>query len=96
MVTSAAPGCDAPGKPPTPVTVRIGPVALNRSARRSSAADDRASLPAPCKHRPIQLRTTAPVAVELHVGDLGARHRLRASDTREFGAQFSGSFKPSR
>ena len=85
-------------KPPTPVTLRIGPVALNSQrapvVRRPTTV--RHFLLPFCKHRPVQLRTTAPVAVELHVDDLALGTDFGLSDTRELGAQFSGSFKPSR
>jgi hypothetical protein len=91
-------GLCAPGKPPTPVTLRIGPVALNSQrapvVRRPTTV--RHFLLPFCKHRPVQLHTTAPVAVELHVDDLALGTDFGLSDTREFGAQFSGSFKPSR
>jgi len=91
-------GLCAPGKPPTRVTLRIGPVALNsqRAPVVTHPTTVRRFLLPFCKHRPVQLRTTAPVAVEMHVDDLALGTDFGLSDTREFGAQFSGSFKPSR
>jgi len=49
-----------------------------------------------CRHIPIRLRTTAPVAVSLHVADLVRASDYGISDSRELAAQFSASFTPTR
>ena len=58
--------------PPTAVTVRIGPVALNeqRAATVAHATVVRHFLLHSCTHVPIQLHITPPVAVTVHVANL--------------------------
>ena len=91
-------GFCANSAPPTPVTIRIGPVALNsqRAARVAKATMVRHATLHSCKHIPIQLRTTAPVAVDVHVENLLRATDYGISDSRMLGAQFGGSFTPTR
>jgi hypothetical protein len=84
--------------PPTPVTIGIGPVGLNgqRAAIVARATTVRHALLRSCRDIPIRIRTTAPVAVSLHVDNLVRASDYGISDSRELAAQFSASFTPTR
>ncbi len=85
-----------PNAPPTPVTVRIGPVALNeqRAATVTRATVVRHFLLHSCTHVPIQLHITPPVAVTVHVANLVRLSDYGISDSRVVGARIGGSFTP--
>ncbi len=89
-------GFCAKGAPPTPVTVRIGPVTLNeqRAPAIGRAAVVRRVLLHSCEEIPIHLRTAAPVAVTVHVANLVRATDYGLSDSRLLGAVFSASFTP--
>jgi hypothetical protein len=97
IVVSRAGFC-AKQAPPTPVTIRIGPVALNsqRAPEVERATIVRHELLHSCQEIPIRLRTTAPVAVTVHVAKLVRATDYGIGDSRLLGAQFSGSFTPTR
>ena len=82
--------------PPTAVTVRIGPVALNeqRAATVAHATVVRHFLLHSCTHVPIQLHITPPVAVTVHVANLVRLSDYGISDSRVVGARIGGSFTP--
>ncbi|MDX6474940.1 MAG: hypothetical protein QOH95_451, partial [Gaiellaceae bacterium] len=84
--------------PPTPVTIRIGAVRLNsqRAPKIARATEVRHVLLQNCADFPIQLPAVAPVAVTVHVARLARGTDYGLSDSRRFGAQFSGSFTPTR
>jgi hypothetical protein len=84
--------------PPTPVTVRIGPVALNsqRAPTVARPTNVRHVLLHSCQQKPIRLRVTAPVAATVHVASLVRATDYGLSDSRLLGAQFGGSFTPAR
>ncbi|MFL5927348.1 MAG: hypothetical protein ACJ77E_10475 [Gaiellaceae bacterium] len=91
-------GFCAASAPPTPVTIGIGPVGLNsqRAAVVARATTVRHALLRSCRHVPIRLETTAPVAVSVHVANLVRASDYGISDSRELAAQFSASFTPTR
>jgi len=84
--------------PPTPVTIRVGPVALNsqRAPKVVRATTVRHVLLHSCQQKTIRLRTTAPVAVTVHVAKLVRATDYGLSDSRLLGAQFDSSFTPTR
>jgi hypothetical protein len=84
--------------PPTPITVRIGPVALNsqRAPVVLRPTTVRHGLLRACHHIPIRVRTTAPVAVAVHVAKLERATDYGIGDSRLLGAQFNASFIPTR
>ena len=84
--------------PPTPVTVRIGPVALNEQ-RAPVVRHPRwvvRRLLRSCQDIPLRFHTRAPVAVEVRVARLVRPSDYGASDSRLLGAVMSGSFTPTR
>jgi hypothetical protein len=85
-----------PKAPPTPVTVRVGPVALNaqRAATVARATTVRHFLLRSCSHIPLELHVTPPVAVTVHVANLVRLSDYGISDSRTVGAQIGGSFTP--
>lgn len=91
-------GFCAESAPPTKVTVRIGPVALNsqRAPVVDHATQVRHLLVRSCKAYTFRVQATAPVAVSVHVADLVRATDYGISDSRQLGAQFSGAFRPSR
>jgi len=91
-------GFCAASAPPTGVTLRFGPVALNsqRAPKVAHATVVRHVLLHSCEQIPIRLRTKAPVAVTVHVAKLVRATDYGISDSRLLGAQFGGSFKPTR
>jgi hypothetical protein len=95
IVVSRAGFC-AKSAPPTPVTIRIGPVALNqqRAPQVVRATSVRHVLLHSCQQFPIRLQTTAPVAVTVHVANLVRAKDYGLSDSRLLGAQFGASFTP--
>jgi hypothetical protein len=82
--------------PPTAVTVRIGPVALNeqRAATVGRATVVRHFLLRNCTSVPVQLHITPPVAVTVHVSSLVRLSDYGLSDSRTVGARIGGSFTP--
>jgi hypothetical protein len=82
--------------PPTPVTVRVGPVALNeqRAATVARATTVRRFLLRSCTSVPVTLHVTPPVAVTVHVARLVRLRDYGISDSRTVGAQIGGSFTP--
>jgi len=91
-------GFCARSAPPTHVTVRIGPVALNsqRAPRVARATSVRHVLLHSCEQKPIRLRVIAPVAATVHVAQLVRATDYGISDSRLLAAQFGGSFTPTR
>jgi hypothetical protein len=84
--------------PPTPVTVRVGPVALNEQGApviRHATATVRRILHS-CQDIPLTFHTRAPVAVDVHVARLVRPSDYGISDSRLLGAVMSGSFTPTR
>ncbi len=82
--------------PPTPVTVRVGPVALNEQRApvvRHPTWTVRRILHS-CQDIPLTFHTRAPVAVEVHVARLVRPSDYGVTDSRLLGAVMSGSFKP--
>ena len=89
--------CNASVKP-TPVTVRVGPPALNqqRAAVVRNATSVRHVLVHSCQAVPLAFNVRPPVAVRVHVGELVRPSDYGESESRELGVQFSASFKPKR
>jgi hypothetical protein len=89
-------GFCAANAPPTAVTVRIGPVALNeqRAATVARATTVRRFLLHSCTRVPVQVHVTPPVAVTVHVAKLVRLSDYGISDSRTVGAQIGGSFTP--
>jgi hypothetical protein len=84
--------------PPTPITVRVGPVALNEQGApviRHATWTVRRILHS-CQDIPLTFHTTAPVVVDVHVGRLVRPSDYGVSDSRLLGAVMSGSFTPTR
>jgi hypothetical protein len=84
------------GAPGTPVTVRVGPVALNeqRAATVARATTVRHFLLRNCTSVPVKLHVTPPVAVTVHVARLVRLRDYGISDSRTVGAVIGGSFTP--
>jgi Dolichyl-phosphate-mannose-protein mannosyltransferase len=84
------------GAPPTRVTVRVGPVALNeqRAATVARATTVRHFLLRNCTSVPIELHVTPPVAATVHVASLVRLSDYGISDSRVVGAVIGGSFTP--
>jgi hypothetical protein len=97
IVVSRAGFC-AKSAPPTPVTIRIGPVALNsqRAPVVLRPTLVRHVLLHSCQQTVTRLRTTAPVAATVHVAKLVRATDYGIGDSRLLGAQFAGSFAPTR
>jgi hypothetical protein len=91
-------GFCATSAPPTPVTIGVGPVGLNgqRAAIVARATTVKHALLRSCKDIPLRVRTTAPVAVSVHVDNLVRASDYGISDSRELAAQFSAAFTPTR
>jgi hypothetical protein len=91
-------GFCAQSAPPTPVVVRIGPVALNsqRAPEVAHATIVRRRLLHSCEQIPIRIHARAPVAVAVHVAKLVRATDYGIGDSRLLGAQFSVGFTPTR
>jgi Dolichyl-phosphate-mannose-protein mannosyltransferase len=84
--------------PPTPVTVRVGPVALNEQRApvvRHATWTVRRTLHS-CQDIPLTFHTRAPVAVEVHVSRLVRPSDYGVPDSRLLGAVMSASFTPDK
>jgi Dolichyl-phosphate-mannose-protein mannosyltransferase len=80
--------------PTSPVTVRIGPVALNeqRAPIVTHPTLVKHFVLHSCSHVPIHVAVKAPVAVTVHVDKTVRLRDYGISDSREVGAQFGASF----
>jgi hypothetical protein len=83
---------------PTPVTVRVGPPALNqqRAAVVRRPTFVRHVLVHSCEAVPLEFPVRPPVAVRVHVGKLVRPADYGASESRELGVQFSATVTPKR
>ncbi len=84
--------------PPTPVTVRIGPVALDqqRAPIVRHATHTVRFLLRSCEDHPVTVPVRAPVAVDVHIARLVRPSDYGVNDSRLLGAVMSGTFKPTR
>jgi hypothetical protein len=84
--------------PPTPVTVRVGPVSLNeqRAPIVPHATWTVRRVLHSCQDIPLTFHTKAPVAVEVRVGRLVRPSDYGVPDSRLLGAVMSASFTPTR
>jgi hypothetical protein len=82
--------------PTTPVTVRVGPVALNeqRAPVVAHPTLTRRFVLRSCADVPLHLNVRPPVAVTVHVDKLVRLSDYGISDSRQVGAQFGASFTP--
>jgi hypothetical protein len=91
-------GFCAAGAPPSPVTVRIGPVALNE--QRAAVVDHptivRHVLVHSCQTIHMKLHVRPPVAATVHVTSFVRPSDYGASDSRLLGVQFGASFTPDK
>jgi hypothetical protein len=84
--------------PPTPVTVRVGPVALNeqRAPIVRKELGRRTFLLKSCQSKPLHFTVVPPVAATVHVDKLVKLSDYGFSDNRTVGATVGFRFIPSR
>lgn len=88
----------ANGVPPTHITVRVGPLALNEQRAATvarTARVERFTLPN-CGTRRLQVPATPPLAVEITADPTVRPTDYGAGDNRELGVQVGFSFSPKR